>query len=565
MRGRPKLRVTVSPAKARGGDRLEVTLLFAARSPTPVSRILVTFHVVERRLTSSGLDSSWVSRTLVHLEAQFSGRSLEVGETKLVALFELPRNTPPTFTSNVASVQAELSVVVVIPWWLDLRRSFVIPLSPVPFHAIARGARVFSTLARAGHAGGAPREGEPYMEATLDPGTLCLGGLVEGALSCTVVPRSVRVALVLYGDARIADAEVRRTMSRYEATLGSLDLARTRLPFQVSIPAGEVPTMQLSLSNIVWAFEITAELERQGPLKLMIPVSVATLPVLERPAALAPIGQERLARLWVEVARVLGASGSEGRLELTAVEGAMKVHVVGDSESLGLEARVTWPALGIGLVVRPSELADRLRIERRSRSKARYLWAREQEQAVLFDAEELGVLLKPFESFEIADDHLVGRIASVGQRLDTLLPACRAVLTLARWLSKGCARVPPPARAAAHLEAWRRFAVDHAAQLEVGSLSIRDLEIEGERLAIETRWTDEGTPIETVVSMPIGALWSKDLEPELALPGASLEGGVLSWRTAELVTNPSTILPEVEALARLAATLRGARRLTAYR
>lgn len=561
MRRRPELRVGVSPAKARAGDRLEVTLHLSARSRTPVARVIATFQVVECRLTSSGLDSTWVSRTLFHLEARFAGRTLEVGETKLVAFFALPNHTPPTFANNVASVQAELTVVVVVPWWLDLRRSFEIPLAPAAFHAVPRGPRVFSTLARA-----SSRGAEPYMEATLDPGSLCLGGVVEGALSCTVAPRAVRVALVLFGDARIADAEVRRVMNRYEATLGSLDLSLTRLPFRVSIPADEVPTMELSLSKVVWSFEITAELDHYSLLKLLIPVEVATLPVLERAKELAPIGQERLARLWVEVARQLGVSNPEGRLELRAVEGAFEVHVVGDPESLGIEVRMTWPALGVDLVVRPSELRDRVRLERRSRSKIRYLWAREREQATPFDAANLGSLLEPFESFEIADDHFIGRVASVGQRLETLLPACRAVFRLSRRLLKACERVPPPSRAAVHVAAWRRFALDRGARLEVGSLSIRELECEGQRLAIETRWSDEGAPLETVVSTSVGETRShEDTETDLPLLGASLEAGVLTWRTPELVADPTTILTEVEALAKLAATLRGAPRLTAYR
>jgi hypothetical protein len=529
-----------------------------------VSSISATFQVIEQRLTSSGLDSSWVSHMHCHFEAKFAGRTLEVGETKLVALFELPPSTPPTFTSDVASVQAELSVAIVIPWWFDLRRSFAILLAPAPFHPVALGPRVFSTLARAS-SGGPPRGSEPFMEATLDPGSLWLGGFVEGALSCTVEPRSVRVALVLYADARVADVEVRRSITRYEATLGSLDLARTRLPFKVSIPAGEIPTMGLSLSNVHWAFEIVAELDRHAPLKLSIPVVVATLPVLERPKELALIGQERLARVWLEVARVLGASSREGHLELSAREGSLEVHVVGDPESLGIEARLTWPALGIDLVVRPSELRDSLRLERRSRSKARYVWAREREQAALFDAEELGALLQPFETFEVADDRFVGQVPAVGQRLETLLPACRAVMALARWLSSRCAQVPPPSRASGHVAAWRRFALDRGAHLEVGSLSVRELEIDGERLAIETRWSDDGAPIETVVSIPVGELVQSEPEPPLPLPGAALEGGVLSWRTAGLVGDPSTILPEVEALVRLAASLRGAPRLTAYR
>jgi hypothetical protein len=253
-------------------------------------------------------------------------------------------------------------------------------------------------------------------------------------------------------------------------------------------------------------------------------------------------------------------------LELRAVEGAHEVHVVGDAESLGIEVRMTWPALGVDLVVRPSELRDRLRLERRSRSKVRYLWAREREQAAPFDATELGPLLEPFESFEIADDHFVGRVASVGHRVETLLPACRAVFRLSRWLSRICERVPPPSRAAVHVAAWRRFALDHGARLELGSLSIRELDCDGQCFAIETRWSDEGAPVETAVSTSVGETRShEDTEKALPLLGASLEAGVLTWRTPELVSDPSTILPQVEALAKLAATLRGAPRLTAYR
>lgn len=568
VRRKPKLEVKTAPAVPRAGDRLTVWLSFTSKNRTPVKRTVVSLAVSER-LAAAGQESSEIVVELFRLQATFGAEVLERGTKKMTVFFDLPGNLPPTFEGST-SVRATLTVRVEIPWWFTLEESFVLQFGPRLVPTNPRGAKVFAT-----HAEG-PKQGQPYMEATLDPGALALGGQVQGAVSISMVPKSLQAGLLIMSAPTRGTGRAPALLRRYEATLGQPEQAGRRLLFSVGVPANEVPSLELSLARIHWVFELNAEFTRGAPLSLQIPVEMATVQSAPPLAALPPIGEERRLRVWAEVGRRLAMSHSANEQLLSKTLGAISVELRGVAGEFGLEGKLTWPSLGIELRMRRSDWTDGFRLFKQSPVEGLFVSAREAPQVAPFCASDLVAVLSRFESFEVDDDSCQVRFPRGSQRTNTLLEVATNVLELAQLLDHTIARVPPPARATALLPAWRDFAAVHRAQLEVGSLSLRALPWEDAEVDIETRWSDDGEAIETVVTMPLGAEITDAASAARVLeapsvPGISLEagppalGGQLRLVRPGLVSNPTELLDTLAALSATRNALIGANRRGAYR
>ncbi len=553
-----------SPAVPRAGDRLTVWLALTSKSRTPVKRIVVTLAVSERRV-AAGQESSAVVVELIRLEATFGAEVLEPGTKRISVLFDLPGNLPPTFEGST-SVSATLTVRVEIPWWFTLEENFALQFGPRLVPANPRGAKVFAT-----HSDG-PKQGDPYMEATLDPGALALGGEVQGAVSISLVPKRLRAGLLIMSTPTRAVGGSPAILRRYEATLGQPEQAGRRLLFSVAVPANEVPSLELSLSRIHWVFELSAEFSRGAPLRLQIPVEMATLQSAPPVVALPPIGEERQLRVWAEVGSRLAMTFSGNAQLLSKTVGNVSVELRGVTGEFGLEGKLSWPSLGIELRMRRSDWTDGFRLFKQSPVEGLFVSAREEPQVAPFCGAALVAVLSRFESFEVDDSSCLVRFPRGSQRTNTLLEVATNVLELARLLDRTIADVPPPARAAALLPAWQEFAAVHRARLEVGSLSLRSFAWDDTEVEIETTWSNDGEAQETVVTMPLGAelldaatAQARIQEAASRWPGLSLEGPQLRLVRSSVVTNPSELLEALAALAALRAALAGATRRGAYR
>lgn len=560
MRRKPKLRVTTSPSEPRAGDRMTVWLELTSKSRTPVSVCKATLVVAE--LVNHQNAASQRAEHL-RLQADFGAMVLEPGKRRLSAVFDLPGNLPPTFESFLATVEAELTVEARIPWWRDLEERFLLKIAPSGYAPRPKGARVYTT-----HENGA-REGEATMEATLDPSALALGGTLEFALSTDPLPSRVTAALVPMGHLRANRSAGGTDLKRYEVELEKPAAPREAKTYRLGIPANAPPSMDLYLTQIRWAVSIIAKFPRKSSLELKIPVDVATLPAASKSAALPSIGEERRALVFGEVGRRLGlATDMTERLLETRV-GPIDVQIRGRASGAGADAKLSWRPLGAELELRAEAWTDKLRLSRARHHEGIYVDARETAQAEPFTGSELLATLRAFPTFAVHDHEATLAIERGAERVSTLQAFVEGTLRLARLLERSLRAVPPPAKGAHALVAWKAFAGAHGAHLEVGSLSLRDVRWEETLVDVGTAWTEDAEPIETTLATDLAP--GVTVEPQAVTEGAKLLPGMLvvgqrvTWTTPGLVEDPATLAEKLSQMAAARALLNGHKRLGAYR
>ena len=68
----------------------------------------------------------------MHLRGEVPGRPLTVGEHTYKALFQLPRDLPPTRRGRYAWIDYAIEVRADIPWWPDRVGRYVIDVAQGP-------------------------------------------------------------------------------------------------------------------------------------------------------------------------------------------------------------------------------------------------------------------------------------------------------------------------------------------------------------------------------------------------------------------------------------------------
>lgn len=536
MRSRPTIETFVVPSVPVPGSPLTVRARLTSTSETPIDGVELRLTGIERRYShsrSSQNGSSRVYRTHEHigLRAMTPATKLSVGTIEYSVRFDLPERLPPSYSDDYTTIEYRLDIHVHIPWWPDRHESYVINVPPPSWSAQPKGPIVFAT-----HPDG-PQRNELYIEATVDPESAYIGGAIQGAASISNVSKKLKqvtIALVAINQATFASSQPIIPVRRYEGVLFATkpgDGAAT--PFTIAVPPNEWPSFHAALFSHRWLLELKGVLSWNDDVVLSIPVAVASrAPAgqsLQRLQRLPPVGRERRAKVWAYVAERQRMNNDAASEVMTTTIGAVDLRIEleqRNEQGLYSVATLSWPDLGIDLTLSERRWTDRLRGGVVTTWDAAFdtrfaLRAREPQQALAVMTTQVRPLLSSVSEAVVHDDSALIASPGGGHRLDQLDQFVAAAKALAAALDQARAGVPVPAKVQALEAAWQAYADAHDAQLERGSLSLRELKWEGILLDIVREWDETGESF---------TLWVQHgLEETIALDG---EAATVTLETA---------------------------------
>ncbi len=595
MRSRPDLKLYLTPGAVAPGSRFRAEAVIESRSKTPIEG--VEFHLVgvERRHAGTSMAGNvavpvYQEIKHVNLVAQTPATTLDKGQHKVAADFDLPPSCPPAYASVVTSIRYDLTIRVAIPWWPDRSERYVVNVVAPPSRAVGQPGSYCSD-------GAGPQGKALYLEASLDSAVIDQAGGVRGAVSVANVShhrvRRIEVALVVDEQPRDRSG-ARSEAARFLVTLHDGAPAEgVAMPFHLKIPEKTTPSFVGSTVAVTWHLEIRAVIALGSDVTLKIPIEVvrraADAPVdSARLRRVPPIGRERRALVWAESALRGGLVNdvNDERMTLDLGGGAALAITLEQRKEGGLfyTATVKWPRLGLdlsvterrwvdawsrgGIVVDVPDFHDRFTV--RGRERAQVL--------AFLDAADVRGLVR-FDEGGIGDEGAVLVAAGTAQSVEDLDAFVKRAVEVSRRLVEGASRIPPPASMAALVPAWRAFAGALGGRLSIGDMAIRDAVFDQAPLHITTAWTDAGEPRVTEVRWPITLRDEAPTdEPHLDPASRELVKSLMAQTTALVIqrdvivatvpaplVDPATIEPVLIGLSRLARSLGGGSARGPYR
>jgi hypothetical protein len=229
MRSRPDLKLYLFPGTVEAGTRFRAEAELVSRSKTPIDG--VEFHLVgtERRQTGTSMVGGASVPTYqeirhVDLVARTPATTLEEGQHRVAAEFDLPQRCPPTYKSSVTTISYDLAVRVAIPWWPDRSERYIV-------NVVAPPSKMTGVPGSYCSDGAGPQGKALYLEASLDSTVIDHDGAVRGAVSVANVEhhRVRRLEIALAVNERPNDRS-----GLYESQRYVLTLHESRSAFQAS-------------------------------------------------------------------------------------------------------------------------------------------------------------------------------------------------------------------------------------------------------------------------------------------------------------------------------------------
>lgn len=495
MRSRPAVELRFHPAELFPGSTLHVDASFQSLTDTPVDALSLTLSGIEAGVLPAGKSTQRYTHTHVALQARFEPQRFLPGVHRYRASFELPATLPPSHVGRLTSVTYELRVLVDIPWWLDLDRSYLVHVSPTP-EAPRKQRFVFRSQQ------GDVRGDALFAEATLEQADLPPGGVLHGAVSLANTAgtkmRGVRLDLIAYEHVSMGWG-VRSELARYTARLcDGRPKDGEALHFRVRLPPEAPCSYRGAITRVEWVAQVSAEHLLSSTPLLEIPLMVVPLRGSTEPelgGVLPAVGRARRALLWQQVAAQLGVLFDAETDTLHGDAGAVGFTLRAEQQKGGptLVARLSWRPLGIELEVRPASWLEGVTgkgilLGDEPFDRAWYLTGRTREQVAAALSPEVRRALEPWSDGHLDDRSGTVSLPGAGVDDNTVRKVVSDVLVLARALSESLPKVPIPA-ALAHLEApWRAFAATLGGRFEPGPVRITSVLLEGAALELGLEW-----------------------------------------------------------------------------
>jgi len=446
MRRRPDVKLYLKPSVGVAGGEVLAEAVLTSGSATPVSAITMMMRGSER----VGAGDGYANHPILAQRASFGPRTLEKGEHRVAARFPIPHSAPPSYAGRFVVIEYELEVRVEIPWWIDRRERYVVPVTRRVPELVSEAPRVFANRGQ---------KDEPYIEATLDDQNVEQTSAISGAASFSNVARArikqidfelQQREAVVYGSA----APTWWTIATFVSTI--LDRAPTEgetVRFRVGLPAGAVQTLTGTYGRVSWTAAIVCVVARGTDVRVNIPITV--LPVaraarVRRRVELPAVGRERRALLLRAAAERLEVD-CEGE-ELRSTFGfATAVVRLESREGVGLVAVIElgWPSLGIDLELRERKwtdaFGDEVELADASFKKRFRVAARDSEHVERLLDGELRPSLVALTEVEIDDEGAVLAAPITLHSVEAIVDALRPTIATARMLADAASRLAPAA------------------------------------------------------------------------------------------------------------------------
>jgi hypothetical protein len=540
MRGRPKLKLLLTPRAVVPGARLRTETVLTARAATPVKHVSIRLRATVRTTVGAG-HAQAIHEHVFHERAWLSKPlTLHPGELRVPVEFEIPPDAPASYVSPMASVAYTLSVHVAIPWWLDRRADFLVPVTnPVAAAAPDPAPRAFATSTEG------PRGTDAFMEVALDATQLAAGAAVGGSVSLQNLGgrnvRGVDLSFIEIETVSLPRHEVREARRFTLRVHDGRPLEGSALRFRVRLPDAATPTFTLGaatrpLLQVRTFVELRADVAWGDDIVVRAPLLVAPKGSAAAPAGrgwVAPVGRERQTLVWREVATKLGLAPDADAQRMTGQRAGVTIEIGAEhrDDDYWLTASLGWPDLGLDLDVAERSWTDALaldvlrsgdpRIDRRLRAHAR-----EHAQARAIVTPDVLAAVMAFD--EVALDDRGGRLAlrgaaHVAAKLEAFIGG---VLVAADTLARGIARIPAPAMFSDDLIAWEAAAARLRGRLELGRMWVHDGRIGVDAVEVGNVWARDGAHL--------GGLLRVTIDPPLEQPPASLADPALSPAARDL-------------------------------
>lgn len=563
---RPRVKL-LTPVEIVPGEPAELTVILECKEPIDIAGVTLTLSGTEFAGVGSGKHRT--STTIHVLSVAYllhRGGRLEAGKHRLPCRLQLPREAPPTYQGADARTEYEAKVHVDIPWWPDVRRRYALRVGfPEPAALPPSKGIIFSS----NPAG--PRGGAPHFEASLASGVLVPGDRVRGsfALNNTANNRYKGFALALIGREHravpTAFGRVRKATSEIFKFRYPFSVAEPRegepVAFEIGLPSGAFPSARSQLWSVDWSLEIELDIAWALNTKLEYPL-IVTPPSRragQRLHGAAPsVGSRRVAKVWEQVAALVGMTLGQGRLH--AEVGGVRVEIGSeflDGHTPVLVAHLEYPSLGLDLAIRKGRKLFKhigLELDFTEWDGAHTITGREKAQVAPF-VRHVRDALAELTVRSVEDERAVVYAAASAQLAPDVELFARRVRELARAIDAARSRIPLPAAVEPHAAAWRDLAARLEGRLDPGAVAVTGT-YRGSEVEVRTTWSPSGEPFGALVTLkprvPVDAARAPDE------PGLTVEEEELRLSRLPLVDDPLAALADLRRLADLAETLTAA-------
>lgn len=582
MRSRPQAKLLLHRTTVAPGEDLRAESVLTAKSETPVDFVAMRLRGELRIGVGVGRSRAVHDVTFFAREWRSEPMTISKGELRLPALFPIPPNLPPSYSSGDASIVYTMLVHVSIPWWPDRRENFQVP---IVFGEVPPPARTPTTFAtsRVG-----PQGTTPFLEISLDTTTLALGEVLSGSISVQNLHgrrvRGIDLSFVEVESVLVPRQDVRESRRFRLRVLDGAPAEGAAIPFRVRLPESATATFACDMIP-GHPLRVTTHLE----VRVIVAWgedAVLTAPIVVTPRStnpndargwVAPVGRERQVLVWRSIAEKIGLVTDEEAQRMTSQRGGVTIAITAEhrDKDYYLVARLGWQDLGLDLEVGErrwtdalatslvksdnDEVDERLRVHLREPAQARAI-VDALDDALVFDdvaIDDRGALLSSRRAPHVAD---------------VLELFVLEALTFAEKVDAAISLLAPPILFAADVPSWEALATRLRGRLERGRMWIHDAQVGTDSVAIGSVWERSGlllgSTIHVAIDPPLDGEAFTTLDDPRLSPAArdawrelhakaksvTVDARELAIELDGRLADPQTIMPLVE----LAVTLRRA-------
>lgn len=562
-----KPQVQVLTAKTLySGRKARITVEITANKPTKTDGIYARLFGEQGWVIGGGKQTvSSKLRWPDIMEFELSGpTTLAAGvTTPFMIEYELPDGMAPSHDLDPAYARTELRVHISIPWRLDGRYRFLLPVSVPPPSTVERTPYAVRSNQSSSAAD------KPRIEVSLASTRLVAGETLVGTVAVYHMDdskeREVELSLVpmLKLNSRMRDRDRRGATltSKLVLPAGS---SGSGVPFKLALPRNMTPNFRSVTHDLEWWIVARTGSFFGGRVDVSVPLEIVDASAAATTAKLteAPrLGDERIATVFASFAAKYGWKGGNpeadaddppaGQFSIEREVGDSLVRIAYDyrgEDGTYLVSRVEHRALGLGLGVSPSSAMRHvfwkdIEVDISAWDRAHHVVARSSAQTVPFLRQVVPVLMKcPYVGTMLrwSDTEMVWEkpMATLGT---TDLATMDADLSrIAAAIAAAEKTVQPPANVTFDLDAWRSLASRCKGHLAYGDMSIAGT-YDGVPVALTPQWTgDKMTSLRCAYGDP--ELAGQDLRA-ISLVLASPARDVLGRDVAEALVDTLTRWP----------------------